>query len=131
VAGPSTDPGNLGSIVIKRRNILQDAVRSYAIFIDGVVVGKIWAVQTKVFTVVPGPHELQLKIIDTGKSCSDMFKLDVRPGNRLIFGTHARGLKSALMLPLALSAGAKAMAADERLRSKYYEWPWIRMKLED
>ena len=128
---PSTDPDDLGSVVIKRRNILQDVVRSYAVFIDGVIVGKIWAFQTKVFTVVLGPHELQLKIVNTGKSCSDVFKIDVSPGNRLVFRTHARGLKNALMLPFALPAGAKALTRDEKLESKYYEWPWIRMKLED
>ena len=98
---------------------------SYAVSIDGVVVGKIWAFQTKVFTVVPGPHELQLKIVNTGKSCSDVFKIDVSPGNRLVFRTHARGLKNALMLPFALPAGAKALTRDETLESKYYEWPWI------
>ena len=87
---PSTDPDDLGSVVIKRRNILQDVVRSYAVFIDGVIVGKIWAFQTKVFTVVLGPHELQLKIVNTGKSCSDVFKINVSPGNRLVFRTHAR-----------------------------------------
>ena len=127
----SADPGNLGSIVIKRRNILQDAVRSYSVFIDGVVVGKIWAFQTKVFTVVPGHHELQLKIVNTGKSWSDVFRIDVVPGTHLVFRTHARGLKNALMFPFAVLAGAKALARHEQLESKYYERPWIRMKLED
>jgi hypothetical protein len=131
MAGPPTDSANVGSIVIKRRNILQDVVRSYAVFIDGGAIGKIWAFQTKVLTVAPGPHELQLKIINTGRSCSDVFKIDVSPGNRLVFRTHARGLKNALMLPFALPAGAKALARDEQLQSKYYEWPWIRLKLED
>ncbi len=131
MAGPSTDPDTLGSVVIKRRNILQDVVRSYAVFIDGVLVGKIWAFQTKEFTVVPGPHDLQLKIVNTGKSCSDVFKINVSPGIHLGFRTHARGLKNALTLPFALPAGAKALARDEQLQSKYYEWPWIRMKLED
>jgi len=131
MAGPSTDPGILGSVVIKRRNTLQDAVRSYAVFIDGVAVGKMWAFQAKVFTVSPGPHELQLKIVNTGKSCSEVFKIDVGPGDRLVFRTHARGFMNALKLPFALGAGAKALARDEQLQSKYYEWPWIRMKLED
>ena len=128
MTGPSAD---LGSVVIKRRNIVQDAVRSYAVFIDGVIVGKIWAFQTKVFIVVPGPHELQLKIINTGKSCSEVFKIEVKPGSRLVFRTHARGLKNILSLPLALRARSEALARDEKLQSKYYEWPWIRMKLED
>jgi hypothetical protein len=131
MAERSAGPGNLGSVVIKRRNILQDAVRSYAVFIDGVIVGKVWAFQTKMFTVAPGPHELQVKIINTGKSCSDVFKIDVRPGSRLVFRTHARGLKNTLMLPFALPAGAKAPARDEQLKNKHYEWPWIRMRLED
>jgi hypothetical protein len=96
-----------------------------------VIVGRIWAFQTKAFTVAPGPHELQLKIINTGKSCSDVFKIDVNPGSRLVFRTHARGLRNILTLPFALRAGAEALARDERLQSKYYEWPWIRMKLED
>ena len=131
MAGLSTEPGILGSVVIKRRNILQDVVRSYAVFIDEAVVGKMWAFQTKVFTVAPGPHELQLKIVNTGKSCSEVFKIDVGPGDRLVFRTHARGLMNALKLPFALGAGAKALAKDERLHSKYYEWPWIRMRLEE
>jgi hypothetical protein len=131
MAGPSPDPGNLVSVVIKRRNIVQYVVRSYAVVIDGLVVGKIWAFQTKGFTVAPERHELQLEIVNTGRSCSDVFKIDVNPGNRLVFRTHARGLKNTLMLPFALPAGAKALARDEQLQSKYYEWPWIRLKLED
>ena len=87
------------------------------------VVGKIWAFQTKVFTVVPGPHELQLKIVNTGKSCSDVFKIDVSPGNRLVFRTHARGLKNALMLPFALPAGAKALTRDENLKVRITSGP--------
>jgi len=120
----------MATIVIKRRNVLQDAVRSYTVFIDGAAVGKMWAFQTKGFPVSPGPHELQLKIVNTGRSCSDVFKIDAKPGNRFVFRTHFRGLKNSLTLPFALPAGARALARDEQLQSKYYEWPWIRMRLE-
>ena len=33
------------------------------------------------------------------------------------------------MLPFAIPAGADALAKGEKLESKYYEWPWIRMRL--
>jgi hypothetical protein len=128
---PSKDSDSLGSVVIKRRNIVQDAVRSYAVFIDGVTVGKVWAFQTKVLSVAPGPHELQLKIVDTGRSCSEVFKIDVIPGGRLVFRTQSRGLRNFLMIPFVLPAGARALARGEQLQSKHYEWPWIRIKLED
>lgn len=126
----TSDESGLAIVVIKRRNILQDAARSYAVFIDGAVVGKMWAFQTKIFPLVPGPHELQLKIVNTGRSCSDVFKIDVKARDRVVFRTHFRGMKNALMLPFALPAGASALARDKQLQSKYYEWPWIRMKLE-
>jgi len=126
-----SDPDLLGRIVIRRRNVFQDTARSYTVFIDEVVVGKIWAFQTKVFTVTPGSHELQLKIVNTGRSCSDVFQIEVAPKGTLVFKTHFRGLKNTLMLPLAMPEARRAFARGEQLHSKYYEWPWIRMRLEE
>lgn len=122
--------GEPGCIVVKRRNVLQDAARSYTVFIDGSPVGRMWAFQTKSFEVAPGTHSLQLKIFDTGRSCSDIFQVDVVPAGRLVFRTHFRGLRNLLTLPLALPAGGAALAQGKELKSKYYEWPWIRIRQE-
>jgi hypothetical protein len=122
--------GEPGCIVVKRRNIVQDTGRSYTVFIDGSAVGKIWAMQTKSFEVTPGIHSLQLKIVNTGRSCSDIFQVDVAPAGQLVFRTHFRGLKNFLTLPLAMPAGRAALARGEKLESRYYEWPWIRMRQE-
>jgi hypothetical protein len=127
----SDKPDEVGYIVVKRRNLIQDGVRSYTVFIDDQAVGKMWAFQTKTFPVVPGRHSLQLKIINTGRSCSDEFRVNVSPGRRYVFRTHFRGLKNTLTLPLAMPDGAAALARGEKLESKYYEWPWIRMRPEE
>jgi hypothetical protein len=118
-----------GCIVVKRRNIVHDVVRSYTVFVDDQAVGKMWAFQTKAFSAPPGPHVLQLKIT-SGRSCSDVFQVDVPPGERLVFRTHFRGLKNFLTLPLSMSDGAAARASGAEMKSKYYEWPWIRIRLE-
>ena len=131
MARTSDDSGEVGYIVIKRRYLLQDAARSYTVFIDGEPLGKMWALQMKSFTVVPGHHELQLKIVGAGRSCSDVFKVDVSPTSWLVFRTHSRGLKNFLMLPFAMPAGIVAQVRGEQLKSRHYEWPWIRMALED
>jgi len=123
-------PSTMATIVVKRRNVLQDAVRSYTVFIDGAPVGKLWAFQTKGFPVSPGRHEVQLRIVNTGRSCSEVLAVDAKPGDRLVFRTHFRGIKNFLTLPLAIAPGARALAKGEQLQSKYYEWPWIRMRLE-
>lgn len=130
VTATFNESGELGYIVVKRRNVLQDVVRSYTVFIDGVAVGKMWAFQTKSFGVVPGRHELQLKIVHTGRSCSDVFRVDATPGSRLVFQTHFRGVKNYLPLPLVSLLGAVALARGKKLESKHYEWPWIRMALK-
>jgi hypothetical protein len=130
VTATSNESGEHGHIVVKRRNVLQDVVRSYTVFIDDVAAGKTWAFQTKSFEVVPGRHELQLKIVNTGRACSDVFRVDVTPGSRFVFQTHFRGVKNYLTLALAVLPGAAALARGEKLESKYYKWPWIRMALK-
>jgi hypothetical protein len=120
-----------GEIVVKRRNVLQDAVRSYTVFIDDKPVGKMWAFQTKSFEVSSGAHQLQLKIVHTGKSCSDIFPVEVAPEGRYVFRTHSRGLLNALKLPFALPGGAAALANDRKLESRFYEGPWIRLRQEE
>jgi hypothetical protein len=129
-----TEPGDepqAGSITIRRRNLVQDVVRSYTVFIDNTPVGKMWAFQTKTFAVAPGRHEVQLKIINTGRSCSDVFLVMVKPGDHIVFRTHSRGVKNVLTLPLTMPAGVKALRRHERIDSRYYQWPWIRMARED
>jgi hypothetical protein len=121
----------VGYIVVKRRNVIQDAVRSYTVFIDDQAVGTLWAFQTKTFPVSPGRHALQLNIIHTGRSCSDVVWVDVAPGSRHVFRTHSRGVKNFITLPLAVPDGAAALARGEKLESKHYQWPWIRMRPEE
>jgi hypothetical protein len=43
-----------GIIIIKRETSVQDAIRSYAIFIDGKRQGRIWASKTRRFEVSEG-----------------------------------------------------------------------------
>ena len=52
VTATLTSPANLVTSS-SSDNVLQDVVRSYTVFIDGVAVGKMWAFQTKSFGVVP------------------------------------------------------------------------------
>ena len=52
-------------------------------------------------------------------------------GGRLVFRTHSRGVKETVTLPLALPAGATALDCGEKIQSKFYSGPWIRMALED
>jgi hypothetical protein len=121
----------VGYIVVKRRTLIQDAVRSYTVFIDDRAVGKMWAFQTKTFPVSPGRHALQLKIVHTGRSCSDVFQVDAAAGRRFVFRTHSRGVKSFITLPFAIPDGVAAIARGETLESKHYQWPWIRLRPEE
>lgn len=116
-------------MVIKRRNLIQDAVRSYTVFIGDAAVGKMWAFQTKTFAVSPGHHDVQLRIINIGRSCSDVFRVKVTPGGRIVLRTQSRGVKKALTYPLLILQGGSALARGQKIESKY--GPWIRMALED
>lgn len=118
-----------GSIVIMRRSAVQDVARSHNVFINGIAVGKMWAFPTRSFMVAPGCHDLQLKFVDTGWSCSDVFWVDVAPGSKFVLRTHFRGLKDWLTIPFTMPEGTAALARGEKLESNYYECPWIRIRI--
>ena len=99
------------------RSVIQDVARSYTVFIDGVAEGKIWTFQTKSFEIATRRHEFRLKIVDTGRSCSDPSGVDVAPRGRVVFRTHFRGSKNLLMLPFAMPEGTAALARAEKLES--------------
>jgi hypothetical protein len=40
-------------------------------------------------------------------------------------------VKNFFTIPLAIPDGAAALARGEKLESKYYQWPWIRMRPEE
>ena len=118
------------AIVVKRRTIIQDLVRSYTVFIDGTDRGKVWAFQSKRFDVQPGDHSLRLAIIRTGTASSDDLKLSIAPGQTLTVRTHGRGLKNLIVLPIILGPGAAAQRRSEPLDHPRYDRPWIKTRVE-
>src|ERR1700721_1854976 len=108
-----------GTICIVRRQLWQDILRRYTVFIDHVAVGKIAAFQTRRFAVDPGTHLVQLRIVNTGRSRSDEFSIDILSGQTRVLKTVRQSLKSLLVLPLA-------MVNPDRFAPR----PWIRLSLE-
>jgi DivIVA domain-containing protein len=76
-------------IVVSRRNVIQDAVRRYSVFIDDERVGTLSAWRTGFFEVSPGHHVVRLRI-DSGYSSSDDVLVDVAVGNVEHLRTWAR-----------------------------------------
>ena len=77
-----------GFIVIRRRTLLQDAVRRHVVLIDGKRVAKLWDLQTGRYPVTPGTHTVRLaprEAIDweVGRTSSDVIEVDVRAGDTL------------------------------------------------
>lgn len=67
----------------------------------------------------------------TERSSSDDIDLDVAAGERWVVRTVRRGgLLSFLKLPLAWPAGVKALAEDRTIRSRFYERPWVHVRVE-
>jgi hypothetical protein len=68
--------------------LLQDLIRRYTVFIDGMRVGKLWAFQTGRYQVTPGADQIRLAITGTGRASSD--DVDVYVAEP--FGLLAEGL---------------------------------------
>ena len=69
-----------GTICIQRRQIVQDLLRRYTVFIDGVSVGKLATFRTGHYSVAAGRHSVQLRIVRTGNSRSDDLTIAVASG---------------------------------------------------
>ena len=124
-----TGASDSGVIVVQRRTLLQDAVRSYMVFVDRAPVGKIWAFQTKQYHVTPGIHTARLAIINTGTASSDDVEVTVPEGGKVILRSINRGVLSILMLPLSQWAGSRALATHTPIKSRFYKGPWIHLRV--
>jgi hypothetical protein len=117
------------TITIARRTLLQDLVRRYTVFIDGIQVGMLWAFQTGRYQMTPGTHQVRLAITGTGRASSDDVDVYLEPGGVQALRTVGRGIVSLLKLPLALPAGAYALIRGKQISegrwSGYYRRPWI------
>lgn len=82
-------PPGKAIIAISRRNVIQDAVRRYSVFIDDERVGTLSAWRTGFFEVLPGHHVVRLRI-DSGYSSSDDVPVDVAAGHIEHLRTWAR-----------------------------------------
>jgi hypothetical protein len=117
---PQVDPSSeLGVLRVVRRVALQDAVRSYTVFIDDNPRGKIWAFRTGDFPVSPGHHTLQLRIVGTGVSESAKFDVDVAAGQTRVFRQKKLGWKKFYMAPLGIF-----------FPDRFAPRPWIQLELE-
>jgi hypothetical protein len=119
-----------GIIVIKRETSVQDAIRSYAIFIDGKRQGRIWASKTRRFEVSEGQHSVLLRIM-TGSASSNELQIEVLPGQESIIRTTDRSIGSLIKAPLAIPAGMKAQATGQPIKSSVYSPPWIHVMVEE
>jgi hypothetical protein len=109
-----------GTICIVRRQLWQDILRRYTVFIDHIAVGKVAAFQSRRYAVDPGKHTVQLRIVNTGKSRSDEFSIEVVSGQTRVLRTARLTLKNFVVLPLA-------MFNPDRFAPR----PWIRLSLEE
>lgn len=78
-----------GGIAISRRNLWQDAVRSYTVFIDDRPVGTVAPWQTQQFEANPGRHTVRLRV-GSGYSSSGDVPVDVRAGHVETLRTWSR-----------------------------------------
>jgi hypothetical protein len=119
------------TLIVKRRTWIQDAVRAHKVIIDDNVIGAIGPFRTKSFAIPPGKHRLRLAMPSTGRASSATIELDLKAGQQCLVRTVRRGgLMSFIKLPLALPEGAGALADDRPIRSRYYEGPWIHVRVE-
>lgn len=125
------EPDGSALLVIKRRTWIQDAVRIYKVILDDDVIGTIAPYQTKSFPLSPGKHTLRLAMPTTGRSTSAPIEMDLKAGQQCTVRTVRRGgITSFMKLPLALPEGARALAEGRPIQSKYYEGPWIHVRVE-
>ena len=74
------DPFGQGIIAVTRRSFFKQVMRRYDVVIDGVVVGRVWAIQTAHFSVNAGTHTVRLTIGRSGEmSSADVVAVFVKP----------------------------------------------------
>lgn len=113
------DRNECGTIRVVRRQIFQDAVRRYTVFVDGVPVGKLAARQSGQYSVAPGQHVVQLRIVNTGTSRSDEVTVSVLAGQTRVLKTKSLGVKNIFLAPLGIFNP-----------DRFAPRPWIRLSLE-
>ena len=91
-----------GSIRIERRPTFQDLVRRYTVFIDQEPVGRVHAFQRVSFPVSAGEHQVQLRIVRTGSSASEVFSVEVQKGETRILRTRRHTYPEYLKAPMGI-----------------------------
>jgi hypothetical protein len=82
-------PAGKSIIAISRRNLIQDLVRTYAVFIDERQVGTVSPWRTRRFVVDPGQHVVRLRV-GSRYSSSDEVPVDVPVGQVETLRTWSR-----------------------------------------
>ncbi len=113
------EPTGQGTIRIVRRQILKDILRRYTVFVDQVPVGRVAAFQTGVYSVNPGRHSVQLRIVNTGKSCSEELFVTVGINETRVLRTTSLGFKDVLLIPLGIINP-----------DRFAPRPWIRLEVD-
>lgn len=128
--GP-VDSFGQGTIAVTRRSFFKQVMRSYDVVIDGVVVGRVWAIQTAHFPVDAGTHVVKLTVGRT--MSSDDVTVDVRPGETRVVRTRFGGFRKAFHQAMAITEFTNQLPGTAKTvkTSSWYEGPWITLKLED
>ena len=124
-------PAPGGAITISRRTVIQDLLRRYTVFIDGVAVGYLWPFQTRRYEVATGLHHVRLAMPTTGTASSDEVAVDVTSGATRVLRTHGRGLRKYITLPIATVISIRSRVTGKPFESRWYKRPWIILQVED
>lgn len=109
-----------GAIHIQRRQLMQDLLRRYTVYIDGNQVGKLRPFATGRYMVAAGPHCVELRIGVAGYSGSDVLSVDVATAEVRKIRTTRMGFWEALLAPFGFFNP-----------KRYAPTPWIRLSLEE
>lgn len=131
VSDGSSAPGSIVKVLRTTwQTGLQDLLRRYTVFIDGEVVGRLWAFQSGEYAVTPGEHAVRLAIVNTGTSSSEEIKIIASHESIQVIRTVKRGgLLSALALPLAIPDAVQARSTGKPIHSRFYKTPWIHVSV--
>jgi DivIVA domain-containing protein len=113
--GPESPPAGQAIIGIARHNLMSGLLRSYSVFIDRQLVGRLWTRQSGSYVVSPGHHEVCLRVGRRKMAVSPQMELDVNAGDVRSFRTGSKRL--------VLSWGS--------LLRRYPDWetgPWVTLK---
>jgi len=87
-----------GVIEVSRRTLIVDLVRPYLVFIDDAPVGRLWARQTRRYTVRPGRHIVRLCVQASTADSGDVV-VEVAPASLRRLRTRRKGLGTLLSMP--------------------------------